>query len=901
MDELFIFSGLRTPFGSPAGKRTLAELIVSYIPEHKIFVEPFIGGGAVLFRKKPSESEVINDKDKEIAFAWKYIQGLNEEKIAKLKKFDWVSAHQKWKKELQRKTFSSPEDRVYNYIYSLEGSFSLNRSTYRWSGKGKSMIPDFGKWGRARDRIKGAKIFSQDYEPIVRQFDSKQTLFYLDPPYPKQWGGPKKDLNFDLKRLRKVLDGVKGKFILSVDASPENRAIYKGYTFKTINRLTLYPRSEQQKDPKHRPLHKEFLIFNFEPKRSDVWVAEEINLPPEDENWPEFVWVSDFIVQTGSSVYGKHDPHDVDLIPKWDLPEDVFTKLDRIFKQKYPDKRIEWHLPSERGANWDYVPRYDLVLRPVKNPKVVKIREPQFKKQLHLQEIRAASPEIKAEAEQSKKEDKIKMFRFYYPFKTALSMEAYRKAEVYNVEQVIEYIKKVASRDGKDWVPFSAQKKYDGLRLILMKSADKVRIYTEDGNVVTERFPGTVKELLAIKIDEFIIEAEAELWNGDLHLPREDAAGYVHEKGEADDSNLISNCFDCLYISGKDIHGIPSNERFENLKSLNFKQSTLGVPDTEKSQLNLSPTLRIEKEEDVKTALTQLSESPYSEGAMLKLDLEYPLSGMGSQMVKYKKYAEIHAIVWKVNSTKVKTIFNYELALTFNPQDKVQEQTIVDVKGEKYSSIGRSYNTDVRCKIGDVISVKFHTINLYEKDGNFRLHIYEPIFFEKREEREEPDSFDTAIQVGEDSGLLQKKAAGAETFIENLETYNPVKVDRSEVLRDDWRILCAWYSTILSGGEMKYSKMLIEEKAGELLKEIFRRGIAKFDLAEQKKPAQKLFKIAALKATKQRGVFLVEPHAEWLASGKKEIVVKARAFEGMLDKPLILVSKGKAWGIVKLK
>ena len=77
--------GLRPAFGSPGGKRLLSSKIIPYFPEHKVYVEPFIGGGAVFFKKKPSQEEIINDKDSEIAFAYRFIQGITEEKINELK------------------------------------------------------------------------------------------------------------------------------------------------------------------------------------------------------------------------------------------------------------------------------------------------------------------------------------------------------------------------------------------------------------------------------------------------------------------------------------------------------------------------------------------------------------------------------------------------------------------------------------------------------------------------------------------------------------------------------------------------------------------------------------------------------------------------------------------------
>ena len=70
-----IFEGIRPAFGSPGGKKLLAQTIVKLIPEHTKYVEPFSGAAAVFFSKDPSVSEILNDKDSEISEAFKFIQG----------------------------------------------------------------------------------------------------------------------------------------------------------------------------------------------------------------------------------------------------------------------------------------------------------------------------------------------------------------------------------------------------------------------------------------------------------------------------------------------------------------------------------------------------------------------------------------------------------------------------------------------------------------------------------------------------------------------------------------------------------------------------------------------------------------------------------------------------------
>lgn len=52
---------MRTPISYYGGKQTMLKHILPLIPSHKIYTEAFCGGAAVLFAKRPSEAEIIND------------------------------------------------------------------------------------------------------------------------------------------------------------------------------------------------------------------------------------------------------------------------------------------------------------------------------------------------------------------------------------------------------------------------------------------------------------------------------------------------------------------------------------------------------------------------------------------------------------------------------------------------------------------------------------------------------------------------------------------------------------------------------------------------------------------------------------------------------------------------
>ena len=87
-NETKILEGVKPAFGSPGGKFFVAGKLIGLFPEHKRYVEPFIGGGSILFRKNKEAEEFINDKDGEIYTAFKFMQSINDQQIEALNKMD---------------------------------------------------------------------------------------------------------------------------------------------------------------------------------------------------------------------------------------------------------------------------------------------------------------------------------------------------------------------------------------------------------------------------------------------------------------------------------------------------------------------------------------------------------------------------------------------------------------------------------------------------------------------------------------------------------------------------------------------------------------------------------------------------------------------------------------------
>ncbi len=58
----------------PGAKWSMAEWIVGHLPQHKIYLEPFAGSGAVFFNKTPSDIETLNDVSGDIVNLFKVMR-----------------------------------------------------------------------------------------------------------------------------------------------------------------------------------------------------------------------------------------------------------------------------------------------------------------------------------------------------------------------------------------------------------------------------------------------------------------------------------------------------------------------------------------------------------------------------------------------------------------------------------------------------------------------------------------------------------------------------------------------------------------------------------------------------------------------------------------------------------
>ena len=250
---------MRSIIGRTGGKTKIKKEIINLIPKHKTFVEPFVGGGAVFFgREEPSEVEVVNDKDPDIYHIYKDTQEIGNE----LSNSNFCGNKTKFERLKKQKKFKSKKERLYRNIYLSINSYRADRRQF-FNHQTKKSNPtgkcpgDIFKKTKFQDRLKGVKIFRQDFDKVMKKFDAPDTFFYLDPPYSRAIDNRDYEFNFiDIDELNKLLRGLKGKFLLSYDDTPQARKVFKGFKIRSIK--TIY----EIGDGKKREV-KELLISNY--------------------------------------------------------------------------------------------------------------------------------------------------------------------------------------------------------------------------------------------------------------------------------------------------------------------------------------------------------------------------------------------------------------------------------------------------------------------------------------------------------------------------------------------------------------------------------------------------------------------------------------------------------------
>ncbi|KOY81558.1 DNA adenine methylase [Lysinibacillus macroides] len=172
----------------PGSKWSLADWIISHFPDHETYLEPFFGSGAVLFSKKRSQLETVNDLDGEIVNLFQVIRERPDE-LAHQIKFTPHSRQEYYNSYLVADNELERARRLIVRLWQGRGGKTSHRTGWRSMIEMNGPLP--GKeWLRfpekiavVAERLVGVQIENQPAVELIQRYSRQNVLIYADPPY----------------------------------------------------------------------------------------------------------------------------------------------------------------------------------------------------------------------------------------------------------------------------------------------------------------------------------------------------------------------------------------------------------------------------------------------------------------------------------------------------------------------------------------------------------------------------------------------------------------------------------------------------------------------------------------------------------------------------------------------
>lgn len=253
------------------GKHGKEEKYLELMPKHKIFVDCFFGSGAVPFFKEtvnPAKMTVVNDINDRLINYMLTIKERPEELYRECSALPYSeSLYEKWKWE------PWPVDNLQSavrFYYLMRVCFGGGGHKYKngiglskTQNKAKQLMSATELIPKMAELIKSWNILNRDFEEVINFYDTKETLFFLDPPYHSHedmyFGGFQEK---DHIRLKNALDMIKGKAIVCYYDSPLISELYEDWyrvEYDTASQI------KNRQDGEKCPIRTELILMNYKP------------------------------------------------------------------------------------------------------------------------------------------------------------------------------------------------------------------------------------------------------------------------------------------------------------------------------------------------------------------------------------------------------------------------------------------------------------------------------------------------------------------------------------------------------------------------------------------------------------------------------------------------------------
>jgi DNA adenine methylase len=224
------------------GKWRLAPWIISYFPDHKIYVEPCGGAASVLLQKPRVPLETYNDLDSHVVNFFRVLRDTPEELLYKIRYTPWARNEFEMARQPHDNSIELAR-RFFNHCWMSMNGTANTKSGCTWKTvKIDKCYPRrlyFTDLDKIAERFYDVQIENAPAEEIIERYNHPEALIYFDPPYLKSERSHKNEYNVEQDKpfhinAAGLLRQAQGYVVISGYACPLYTELYEAHGWRRV-------------------------------------------------------------------------------------------------------------------------------------------------------------------------------------------------------------------------------------------------------------------------------------------------------------------------------------------------------------------------------------------------------------------------------------------------------------------------------------------------------------------------------------------------------------------------------------------------------------------------------------------------------------------------------------------